>query len=540
MTRPLNGNRSTESTTRIAATSNHTLRHPQGRPPPVRSTSEGWLDMGYGGHQIANPVNRRSGDFSVSGNGFGHQYDIEHRATWAASEHTWQQGYHVARATEQLTHGRADLRANRPREAQWQGGIPSANGGTHSLTNGPRTPADAPLTNESSFRANESASIRHAPSSKPLPLPFNHGVLFTVEGFMNDTEEVLDDAVLATSATVNRRHEYQLPALGSFGDFLIQNHLFSVPNADDTPNDSPTDSSSPTPTASTFAESHQRTITDELRKLDPAAQRHVAQAVVNANAHTKDMLAGTNELLGLLAKLRKDSSAPRFMSAYQQRPLPGATHINAISRPSSIHSAGTSLSRSASVRTIRSMIQQTTSSRRATMLSTVTAPNSDESDEGGTITDGTATETDDSHTTGTESIPSSPEQRAGVRYSEERALGSLLQLIEERGVMQPQIEALRRHMPGPLAVSRQPSSIRRSFPHRANTKVRRSKKKRRSRKDKEREQGLPRLPSVSGSESEGLDFDVWEDVGKGDPNFMADIMDVAQWYNLQDVVDEGV
>jgi hypothetical protein len=353
---------------------------------------------------------------------------------------------------------------------------------------------------------------------------------------MGDAEEVIHNSAPIQTATAAPRHQYQLPALGSFGDFQIQNHLFILPDTDETPKGSPTDSTTPTPTASTFAESHRRTLTDELRKLDPAAQRNVAQAVANANAHTKTMLAGTEELLGLLAKLRKDPSAPRFMATYQ--PPSAVAYVPAADRPSSIHSArqvAPSLSRSASVRTIRSMIHQTTTSRRATMLSTVTAPNSDESDDGAATTDSTATETDDSRTTGTESGPSSPDQRDQARNSEERALGSFLQLIEKRGITQPEIEELRRHMPAPPAGSRQPSGSRRSFPHRAHTKVRRSKKKRRSKKDKEREQGPPLLPSASGSESEGLGWDVWEDVAKGDQgDFMSEIMDVAKWYNLHE------
>lgn len=349
-----------------------------------------------------------------------------------------------------------------------------------------------------------------------------------------DAEEVHDSPRSTPPATDNVRQQYQLPALGSFGDFRIQNHLFTVPDFDATPNDSPTDSTTPTPTALTFAESHQRTLTDELRKLNPVSQRHVAQAVVNANAHTKAMLAGTEELLDLLARLRKDPSAPRFMAGYQPRPPLPITHAPVISRPSSIRSVTPSLSRSASVRTIRRMIHQTASSRHVTMTSTTTAPNSDESDDGDTATDSTATGTDDSHATGPESDPSSLEQRTQVRYSEERALGSLLQLIEQRGITQPQIEALRRHMPAPVA-GRQSSGLRRSFPHRAHTKVRRSKNRRRSKKDKEREQGPPRLPSASESESGGLGWDVWEDVGKGDQSdFMSEIMDVAQWYNLHD------
>ncbi|GMK55903.1 hypothetical protein CspeluHIS016_0209590 [Cutaneotrichosporon spelunceum] len=540
MTSPLNGYRGADNTTRTATPANHTLRHLPGRPAPVRSTSEGRLDMGHDRSQVANHVNRRSGGYYTPENGFGHPSDMEHRATWAASEHTWEQGYQVARATDQPAHGGADLRSNRLRDAQWQTGAQLTNGslGTRPVTNGPRTPADAPLTDESAFRTNKCAFNGHAPSANPLPLPFNHGILFTVDGLMDHTEEVVDDTL---PVTPNGPRKYQLPALGSFGDFQIQNHPFTLPNVFPIPKGSPTDSSSPTPTATTFAESHQRTIANELRKLDPAAQRHVAQAVINANAHTKEMLAGTNELLGLLTKLRKDPSAPRFMAAYQQ-PSPAVAHLPALGHPSSIHSVRPSLSRSASVHTIRSMIHQATASRRATMLLTTTAPNSDDSDDGGATTDDMATETDDTHTTETEFSLAAAPQRPEVRYSEERALAPLLQLIEEHGIRQPQIEAFWQHMPGLASTSRLPSSMRRSLLHRAHSKSRRSKKKRRSKKDKEREQG-PLLPPVSGSKSDGLSFDVWEDVGRVDTSecdFMADIMDVAKWYNLHDVVDEAV
>lgn len=168
MTHPLNGHCSSESTTSVASAANQGFRYPPGRPTPMRSTSEGRLDMGHIRPQTVNQVNRRSGGFLASGNGVAPESDIEHRATWAGSEHTWQQGYHV-RPAHQLAHGRADLRANRLREAQWHSGGPSANGSAlQAHTNGPRAPAEAPLTDESAFLVNGSASVGHAPSAKPV------------------------------------------------------------------------------------------------------------------------------------------------------------------------------------------------------------------------------------------------------------------------------------------------------------------------------------------------------------------------------------
>jgi hypothetical protein len=61
------------------------------------------------------------------------------------------------------------VRGNRLREAQWQVRGPSASrSGTHIRSHGPRTPADAPLTDESAFRSNGAASVSHAPSARPV------------------------------------------------------------------------------------------------------------------------------------------------------------------------------------------------------------------------------------------------------------------------------------------------------------------------------------------------------------------------------------
>lgn len=246
-----------------------------------------------------------------------------------------------------------------------------------------------------------------------------------------------------------------------------------------------------------------------MGRLAPAAKRDVAQAVVNANAHTRDMLAASHEILSLLALLRKDPTAPRFVPTADHAPLAPAT------RPSSIRSfvsAGAGLSRSSSIRTIRSMIQ----CRHATMLSTSTTASSD----------------DDTETEPAENV-------SRDRWSEERALGSFLQFIERRGITEPEVEALRRHMPA--NGGRQP----RRFPHRAHTKSRRTKKKKRSRKDKgagaetgDGAEGEASGPAASGSESDRLGWDsVWEDVGKVEDRgqYLAEIRDVEQWYNLRDV-----
>ncbi|CAK9782003.1 hypothetical protein CC85DRAFT_185377 [Cutaneotrichosporon oleaginosum] len=541
MTRPLNGHRGTESASSSRPPANQDVDYLSARPLLPHSSSDGRIDLVHDRSRTANHINRRSGGFYALANGFSHDSDIEYRATWAGSDHTWQQGGLASQSQQRdhQDHGRVDTRANRLRDAQLQSLAPPAPRSRIHIHTRHRTPADAPLTDEAAFRTNVSASVTQAPSAKPLPLPFSHGMMFTVDALLDDSEEVLEETAFASTARISARHQYQLPAFGSFGDFQIQNHhLFTFPDSNVTPKGSPTDSCTPTPTATTFAESHRRNLNDELRKLHPAAQRHAAQAVVNANALTKEMLSGTEELLDLLSKLRKEPSSPRVTTSLQQTSPSVSTYIPPVQRPSSVHSVtATGVSRSASVRTIRNMIQQMPSSRRATMLSTITIPHSDDSDDGDATTDGTTTGTDGSHTTGTDSSPSSPEQRPKVRYSEERALGSLLELIEQRGTTQPQIDALRRLMPLPPAGSRQSTGPRRSFPHRAHTKVRRTHKKRRSKRDKDREQGLPRLPSASGSESDGLGWDMWEDVGKDDLNdFVNEIMDVAQWYNLHEEV----
>lgn len=418
--------------------------------------------------------------------------------------------------------------------------------------------------------------------------------MFTIESFMDDTTESARTSVDASASSSpvqpTTPSEYQLPALGTFGAidpfkgelFGSQDGWEATPEGGTTasPTASPPASTTPTPTATTFAESHHRQLTNELRRLGPSVQCEVAQSVVNANAHTRAMLERNQEMLALLSRLRKSYGGP--CSDDLQPPdvppppppkspsmLP-ATITPSKQRPSSIRSISsvTSVGRAASIRTIRDMIHQTTLSRRATMLSvSVTAPTSDEEDEKDDTrlaARGTSTEP-----ASTYSHPRPPRETPS---SEELALGSFLKLIERRGITQPQIEALRQHLPsaspgpksnanGTSAPGRQ--SLRRAMPYRAHTK-RRSKKKKRSKRDKERDKdkdkdrhagtsapvsnagriasaaGSP-LPSSSSSvvSYSASDSDAgwdggWEDVNTqgDDMGYLEEIMDVAAWYNL--------